>query len=373
VDREVRRPLDNGIETVLIDAVLRDLPRVDAVLISDYDKGTCTQELLGRVIESARHKNIPVFIDPARISDYSRYRHATLLTPNRVEAEIAFGRKIRTPADAIQAGEFLSQHWEVPDVLVKLDCDGMVLAGNSRIGQHFPTRSRRVQDVTGAGDMVLAIAGFCQPCGFSWDETIRLANVAAGLEVEKLGVAPVSWTEIRADSDLTEKSAAQCSRIVTLDEMIALADTYRRQGRTLVFTNGCFDLLHIGHVTYLQEAARLGDILVVAINSDESVRRLKGHDRPVVKEGDRAGLLAALSCVDHVLIFQEDTPQMLLRQIRPDVLVKGGTYSLNEVVGRDVVEQFGGRVVVVSHVDGVSTTKIVAELLSRNRLPPANV
>jgi D-beta-D-heptose 7-phosphate kinase/D-beta-D-heptose 1-phosphate adenosyltransferase len=155
--------------------------------------------------------------------------------------------------------------------------------------------------------------------------------------------------------------------------MIALADTYRRQGRTLVFTNGCFDLLHIGHVTYLQEAARLGDILVVAINSDESVRRLKGHDRPVVKEGDRAGLLAALSCVDHVLIFQEDTPQMLLRQIRPDVLVKGGTYSLNEVVGRDVVEQFGGRVVVVSHVDGVSTTKIVAELLSRNRLPPANV
>jgi D-beta-D-heptose 7-phosphate kinase/D-beta-D-heptose 1-phosphate adenosyltransferase len=332
------------------------------VLISDYAKGTCSPALLGRVIDRARQKDIPVFIDPARVSDYSRYQRADLITPNRVEAEMATGMKIRTPEEGLAAARQLSRYLESPRVMVKLDRDGIILAGMDQPDRHYPTRPRAVQDVTGAGDMVLAMAGLCRASGLSWNETIQFANVAAGLEVEKLGVAPVNRQEIR--NEFFQENSVLTSKIVTLAQLIEFVAGYRRGGKRIAFTNGCFDLLHIGHVSYLQEASGLADVLVVAINSDESVRRLKGRHRPVIRQSDRAKMLAALDSVDHVVIFEEDTPHQILLTLRPDLLVKGGTYTPDEVVGHEVVRKYGGEVRVVGLVTGVSTSKIIHELLS---------
>jgi D-beta-D-heptose 7-phosphate kinase/D-beta-D-heptose 1-phosphate adenosyltransferase len=359
VDREERSPIDPNVERRLIDAILPQLPSHAAVLISDYAKGACTPALLAKVIEAARQRAIPVLIDPARIDDYAHYRHATLLAPNRVEAEMVTGRKIRSSNDALIAAESLSKRWEVPVVVIKLDCDGMVVAANGSPGRYCPTKHRVVQDVTGAGDMVLAMIGLAHASGLGWDEALVLANEAAGLEVERLGVSPVSKTELK--TAIVPGAPAQPKQ-VTNDEMTHLVRTYRGQGKKIVFTNGCFDLLHVGHVGYLQEAASLGDVLIVAVNSDVSVRRLKGDGRPVVKELDRAAMIASLGCVDHVLIFDEDTPHRLLSQLRPDVLVKGGTYKCADVIGREVVESYGGDVKVLRLVQGISTTKIIDEI-----------
>ena len=231
-------------------------------------------------------------------------------------------------------------------VLVKLDRDGMVLVTDSEAGRVYPTQPREVCDVTGAGDMVLAMIGLCRASGVDWDDAVPLANLAAGLEVEKLGVALLTRAEIRLGSI----TGGASRKLLTLDELEPLAEAYRRQGKKLVFTNGCFDLLHVGHANYLHEAARLGDVLIVAVNSDASVRRLKGSDRPVIREADRAAMLAALACVSYVLIFEEDTPREMLRRLRPDVLVKGGTYTPDEVVGKKFVEGYGGCVFVVGKI-----------------------
>ncbi|MDB5336587.1 MAG: hldE, partial [Planctomycetaceae bacterium] len=202
--------------------------------------------------------------------------------------------------------------------------------------------------------------GWCFANDKGWDETLSLINAAAGLEVERFGVAPVSWPEIRAE--LSGWSDTRGAKVVDRDELAALGAACRQAGKRVVFTNGCFDLLHVGHVTVLQQAADLGDVLVVGINSDASVRRLKGPGRPVIGERDRATLLAALGCVSHVVVFDEETPLDLLQRLRPDVLVKGGTYRIDEVVGREIVESYEGEVRVVGYVEGVSTTRILAGL-----------
>jgi D-beta-D-heptose 7-phosphate kinase/D-beta-D-heptose 1-phosphate adenosyltransferase len=214
-----------------------------------------------------------------------------------------------------------------------------------------------VYDVTGAGDMVLAMLGLCLASDVDLTTAVPLANAAAGLEVERLGVVPVTRSEICAELERSRGTVAD--KLVTADQMAQLAEQHRRQGKSIVFTNGCFDLLHVGHVNYLLDASQEGDVLVVAVNSDVSVRRLKGASRPIISQHNRAALLAALACVDHVLVFDEETPHELLRQIRPDVLVKGGTYRVDEVVGREIVESYGGRVSVMGKVEGLSTTGIL--------------
>ena len=236
----------------------------------------------------------------------------------------------------------------------------MALFLKDSTGHYFSTRPRSICDVTGAGDMVLAMVGFCRAVGVPWEETIDLTNVAAGLEVERLGVVPISWAEIRAE--LSRGKGRESAKLLAVEQMTTLAEHYRRERRRLVFANGCFDLLHLGHVRYLQAAAQLGDVLLVALNSDRSVRSLKGSNRPIIGQQERAELLAALGCVDHVLLFDEETPLDLLRRIRPDVLVKGGDYSLKNVVGREVVESYGGRVCVTGKVAGVSTTQRLVSL-----------
>ncbi|MGE0608363.1 MAG: D-glycero-beta-D-manno-heptose 1-phosphate adenylyltransferase [Pirellulales bacterium] len=359
VDSEVRDALSPELEQQLAQKIFELLPDCQGVLVSDYDKGVCTPGLLRLLIGAARALGIPVLVDPVRGADYARYAGATTMTPNRAEAEAATGISVRTPQDGFAAAGRLCQKLSLDAAIITLDSDGMALAWRDGRTEHLPTRPRAVYDITGAGDMVLSMIGLCLASGTSLTDACRLANVAGGLEVEKVGVARVSREEIRAD--LLRESRAGGSKIVSLDELTPLVDAARQAGRRIVFTNGCFDLLHVGHVTYLAEAASRGDVLIVGVNSDAGVRRLKGPSRPVITEVDRAALLAALACVDHVLIFDDPTPIAAIEKIRPDVLVKGGDYRHNphDIPGKTFVESYGGELYLTSMVEGVSTTKIL--------------
>jgi D-beta-D-heptose 7-phosphate kinase/D-beta-D-heptose 1-phosphate adenosyltransferase len=247
-------------------------------------------------------------------------------------------------------------------VVVTLDRDGMALYHRQTGGALFPTAARAVYDITGAGDMVLAALGVFLGGGASPEAALQLANAAAGLEVEQVGVVAISRAQLRQRVQQGQPPA----KIVGRDEAARLADQYRQAGKRVVFTNGCFDLLHAGHVLSLAAARGEGDVLFVGVNSDDVIRRLKGPQRPIIGQQDRMAVLAALACVDHVVLFQEETPHELLRAIRPHVLVKGGTYSPEQVVGREVVEAYGGTVRVTPIVDGLSTSHIVETVLQKS-------
>jgi len=253
-------------------------------------------------------------------------------------------------------------------VLVKLDRDGMALVVGDGPGCLLPAWACAAEDVAGAGDVVLAVLGLCRAAGVAWETAARLAMVAAGLEVGKQGVVPVWRAEIRRA--LTPVDRTGTGKVLGVEDLAALAAEYRRVGLSVVLTNGCFDLLHGGHLRCLADASRLGDVLVVAVNGDGSVRRLKGPGRPVVPARDRAALVAALECVHHVVVFDEDTPHALLHQLRPDVLAKGGTCTAEQVVGREVVESYGGRVCLTGTREGLSTTGLLAALRGGLTLAP---
>jgi D-beta-D-heptose 7-phosphate kinase/D-beta-D-heptose 1-phosphate adenosyltransferase len=359
VDHEVTTPLATELEDLLIQRIQAQLPTCDVVLVSDYSKGVCTPRVLQAIIDAARKLQIPVLVDPVRDGTFDRYRGATLIKPNRVEAERALGRPIRNPLDALAAGRQVCADYNAQLAVITLDSDGMALVHADGSGDVFPTRVRNVYDITGAGDMVLATLGLCLADGISPQNAVRLANVTGGLEVEQPGVVVLNRAEIRADLVAMQPGGP---KIGDLDTAALRAAHARQQGRRVVFTNGCFDLLHVGHVTYLEESAALGDYLIVGVNSDASVRALKGPQRPVINERDRAAMLAALAAVDFVVVFDEDTPHNLLRAIRPDVLVKGGTYTPEQVVGHEIVLAYGGKVCVTGVVDGISTTRIVESI-----------
>jgi D-beta-D-heptose 7-phosphate kinase/D-beta-D-heptose 1-phosphate adenosyltransferase len=295
------------------------------------------------------------------------------MTPNRLEAELATGVRITTADDAFRAAKKLREELCLDLGIVTLDRDGMALVDRDGRASIFPTRPRAVYDITGAGDMALAMIGMALAARISPPLALQLANVAAGLEVEKIGVAVIPRAEIRerlieecrtaSDPDRsTSLPIAAKDKIADLDQLEREVAEHRAAGRKIVFTNGCFDLLHAGHVSYLEEARWLGAVLIVGLNSDASVRRLKGPTRPVINQRDRATLLAALAAVDHVVIFDEATPHHLLHRLKPDVLVNGGTYTPDQVVGHEVVSEYGGHVCVVGLVEGVSTTTIVESL-----------
>lgn len=361
IDREVRTPVSGDFLKELIGAVLACLDDYQAVLISDYAKGVCTPEIVQPLIARARELGIPVIADPPGSGDCSLYRGVTAITPNRLETSRAVDRSIQTTEDAFAAGDELCERLDLDYIFVTLDSAG--IAVTHRDGRHemLTTRKREVCDITGAGDMVLATIGVGAAAGLAPADLARLANVAGGLEVEQIGVVTISREEIL--SDLLGSSRTVHDKVLPLKDVAEHVSARRRLGQRVVLTNGCFDLLHVGHVTYLEDAAKAGDCLVVAVNSDDSVRRLgKGEDRPILDQTNRAAMLAALEAVDYVVVFDEDTPHNVIDVLKPDLLVKGGTYAREEIVGWDVVEAYGGEVKPLSVVAGMSTTQLLARI-----------
>ncbi len=358
VDFESKDPIGSSISGAILerfDALLSD---ADLVCIEDYNKGVCTPELCQALIERANLAEVPVFVDPAAISDYTKYTGASAITPNRTEAALATGTD---GSDAPAMAKRLRETYSIESVVVTLDKHGALL-DRADLDEPvlIPTQAREVYDVTGAGDMMLAGLGAARANGLSWVDSVRLANAAAGLEVEIFGVAPIAIETIH--HELLMLAAASKGKTRTLEEACVMARAARESGRSVVFTNGCFDVLHAGHVSLLDRAAALGDILIVGLNDDHSVRGLKGPERPVNNQEDRARVLGALGCVDAVVLFHDETPIELIERIGPDVLVKGGDYSVETVVGARSVLDRGGRVEILDLVDGLSTTSTIEKM-----------
>lgn len=364
VDRESRTAVDGPLAKHLLREIETAVQDHDAVLISDYSKGVCTSEIVSATIRAAREAGIPVIVDPGAAADYGNYLGATAITPNRLETKLATGREIRTPDDAFAAGRRLCQDLKLDYAFVTLDSDGIAIITADGAAELLPTRKRQVYDITGAGDMVLAMIGVGAAEDVAPADLARLANVAGGLEVEQIGVVNVSRQQILAD--LLSGGRATNEKIRTIDQLVQQVGIRRGVGQRIVLTNGCFDLLHPGHVTYLQQAACEGDCLIVAVNSDSSVRSLeKAPDRPIFDQGHRATMLAALEAVDYVTVFDELTPHALIEKLQPDLLVKGGTYAHDEIAGWELVESYGGQVKALGVVPGVSTTEILDQLRAK--------
>ncbi len=360
IDRESREPLDPAFEEKITGFIAAKGADYDVILVSDYLKGVLTEGVLAAVTATGKKLGIPVVVDP-KGSDYAKYRGATVVTPNRKEAELATGVRIADDESLSRVAESLLGTAQLSGVLITRSEEGMSLFLQNGHPVHIPTVAREVYDVTGAGDTVLAVMGVVLACGRGLEEAARLANVAAGIAVGKLGTATITPAEII--NEVARDHLDSDAKIKNRDVLAAIIEEEGKRGKRVVFTNGCFDLLHIGHVKYLQKARTFGDLLVLGLNSDASVRRLKGAKRPLIGEDERAHLLAALDCVDYVVVFDEDTPLQLIQSLKPMVLVKGGDYSPEEVVGKDVVESYGGRVELVEFVDGRSTTNIIEKIM----------
>jgi D-beta-D-heptose 7-phosphate kinase/D-beta-D-heptose 1-phosphate adenosyltransferase len=360
VDYETRQPVSAGIQSTLSGAIEHQTRKADIVLISDYDKGVCTQKVLASTIAGAGQRGLRTIADPVRGQDYRKYHGCSTMTPNRLEAGLATGRTIHGVEEALEAAAQLQKQLEMEAAIITLDKDGMAFVHRDGRRQLFPTRPRQVYDITGAGDMVMSVLGIALAAGADYEQAIRLANVAGGLEVEKIGVVTVTRDEMLRDLLRTGPGGAQ--KVLGRDTLRHELESRRRLGQRIAFTNGCFDVLHAGHVQYLQEARDQADVLVVGLNSDVSVQSVKGHGRPINPQDARALVLAALQAVDYITLFDESTPLALIEAVRPDVLVKGADYRKDQVVGATFVESYRGRVHLAPLREGYSTTRILQKL-----------
>jgi D-beta-D-heptose 7-phosphate kinase / D-beta-D-heptose 1-phosphate adenosyltransferase len=357
-DWELAAPASASIEQKLIDGILPLLPRADIVLLSDYAKGVLTARVLRNVIDAARKLGKRVIVDP-KSANFAIYRGATLLTPNRKE----FAEATRSRADTTQSIADAAQ-----DAMQLADCDamlvtqsehGMTLVPRGGEAIHVPAHAVKVRDVSGAGDTVAAMLAVTLAAGADWETTLRMATAAAAVAVSKKGTAIVTSAELRRKILPHAFLAAEEKIVAASGDLEACLSNWRKQGLRIGFTNGCFDILHPGHVKVLTAARGACDRLIVGLNSDASTKRLKGEGRPVLDERARAEVLAALEAVDLVVIFEEDTPIKLITQIKPSALVKGGDYSRAQVVGHEIVEAYGGEVLLVEVLPGFSTTSLV--------------
>ena len=360
-DWESTEPASAQSEASIVAYAEAALPQVGAVVMSDYAKGVLTPRVIRAIIDSARRLGKPVIIDP-KAQDYTLYRGATMATPNRKELAAAVHRPLATDAEIAAAAAELAKNIQAEAVLVTRSEDGMTLHVEGQQPVHIPAYPVRVSDVSGAGDTVAAVMAILLAMKTPFEPAMRAANAAAAVVIGKRGTATVSLGELRR-SLLPSASLAPEDKIVfdwsLLDQRLA---QWREQGLRIGFTNGCFDLLHRGHIKLLAEARATCDRLVVGLNSDESTTRLKGKGRPINPAEGRAEVLAALEAVDLVVVFEEDTPLELIKRVRPAVLVKGADYKREDVVGHDVVEATGGVVVLVGLVEGQSTTNIVRRM-----------
>ncbi len=355
-DSETRDDITTITEDKILKSIKNILPFMDIILLSDYGKGVLSDSLTQNIIKMVRDRDKMVLIDP-KGKDYTKYKGATLVTPNKKEASEATGIEIDSIEALERVGFEIKNNFNLDMAIVTLSEEGMAIFDDTM--RTIPTVAKEVYDVTGAGDTVLSTIGYILACGGDIDEAAKVANAAAAVVVGKLGSATANWDEIISYQEALHESTTE-HRIKSFKELQKSVEFLKRDDKKIVFTNGCFDILHLGHVKYLQKAKSFGDVLIVGVNSDSSVKRLKGDSRPVNSEYDRAYILASLDCVDFVIIFDEDTPYNLISMVKPDVLVKGGDYKGKDVVGSDIAK----RVELVDFVEGRSTTSTISRIKS---------
>jgi len=354
-DKESKNPIKKEYEEKILTFLKKHLNKISVFLLSDYEKGTLTSTLTQEIINLANKHNKKLIIDPKK--DFSKYKNAYMIKPNKKELSIATGIEIKNKEDLIKAGWKLKNELNLKYLLVTLSEEGMALFSDEFV--QIPTIAKEVYDVTGAGDTVLAALGYFLKREENIIKAMHFANAAAAVVVGKLGSATATLGEIQ---EYEKKNDSVDYKIIPFEKTEDLINTLKKENKKIVFTNGCFDILHIGHVKYLQKAKTLGDVLIVGVNSNESVKRLKGPERPINDEYDRAYLLASLEAVDYVIIFNEDTPYKLIKKIKPDILVKGKDYEGKEVVGSDIAKE----VKLIEFVNGKSTTNIIKKIKTEN-------
>ncbi|MGC9260352.1 MAG: D-glycero-beta-D-manno-heptose 1-phosphate adenylyltransferase [Phycisphaerae bacterium] len=357
LDHETLEPIDAAAEKHLLEVLESEIASCHLVCMEDYNKGLLSEALCQKIISLARAAGRPVLVDPAAIKDYRRYYGAAAITPNRTEAELAAAiRMDNVHEEAPQLAAKLLEQLNLEVCILTLDRHGMYRLERGQSGILHATRPRNVYDVTGAGDMVLAMLAMARANGASWSVAVDLGNIVGGLEVEKFGCVPISRAEII--DELQQLDSGTARKLMSLPRLLARLHSHHLSQK-VVFTNGVFDILHAGHVQYLNFARNQGELLVVGVNSDASVRRLKGDQRPINTLDDRMAVLAGLESVSYVVAFEEDTPLELITAITPAILVKGADYQDKSVVGRECVEAAGGQVVLAPFLEGRSTSRIV--------------
>lgn len=353
-DQENKNPINNITYKKVIKHFQENITKYDAILLSDYGKGLLTYDLTQELIKLARSNNKKVLVDP-KGKDYSKYKGSFLLTPNKKEASEATNIEIIDEISLKNSILKIKNDCSLTYSLITLSEHGVAVFDNSL--KTYPTSAREVFDVTGAGDTMLASLGFAISCKFNIDKAVQFANLAAGVVVGKIGSATVSLNEIIEYESSLNKSTSD-KHIKSITQIEHISNELKLRGEKIIFTNGCFDILHSGHVTYLERAKEFGDKLIVGINSDKSVKSLKGEKRPINNEKDRAYVLAALESVDFVVIFNEKTPYKLIEIVKPNILVKGGDYEGKKVVGEDIADELR----LIEYIDGKSTSKTIERI-----------
>ncbi|MCI8362388.1 MAG: D-glycero-beta-D-manno-heptose-7-phosphate kinase [Clostridia bacterium] len=361
-DEEITEPIEQETNNKILNMLEKHVTDYDIIVISDYNKGLLTVENTKKMIEIANKNNVKTLID-VKEPKYDKYKNAYLIKPNLDELNQITGMKVDSEEQILEAARTLLQEANCNYVLATRGKDGMILVSKEDY-KIIKCMSREVYDVTGAGDTVISYLATCIANEISLLDAIQISNYAAGVGVSKMGTYAVSINEIQEYIE-EENNVQLKNKIVTADKLVEILEN--KQNKKVVFTNGCFDIFHVGHSRYLRETSKLGDILVVGLNSDSSVKRLKGEKRPIVTQNERAELLASLEFVSYVVIFEEDTPYNLISKIKPDIITKGGDYNPNDVVGKDIIESYGGKVVICPLIEGKSTTNIIEKILQENK------
>ena len=359
VDRETRMAVSRETFDAMIKLAEEMVPNVDLVIISDYGKGLITRELIVKLTDLAEASGKLTIADPKGL-DFTKYAGTSILTPNKKEASLASGMEITNQASLVAAGSVLLDKSGIEKLLITCGKDGMVFFEPGREPFTIHTRAREVYDVSGAGDTVIAVLGLGVAAGLPYKEAVTLANTAAGIVVGKVGTATVTRHELARA--LKKSLDLPASKNKSIRELAEICRKLRNDRKRIVLTNGCFDLLHVGHIHLFSASKQLGDVLVVALDDDDSVRRIKGANRPVINAAERVGILSALDSVDYVVVFATGRLEEVIKSIRPDVLTKGSNYESEAVEGREIVEKFGGRVELIPITEDISSTRIINDI-----------
>jgi D-beta-D-heptose 7-phosphate kinase/D-beta-D-heptose 1-phosphate adenosyltransferase len=356
IDRETKKEISGDTYQLMVDRLEKQIPFADIVLVSDYGKGTLTRPLLSRMVEICKKNKKMIIFDPKGL-DFTKYSGVTLITPNKKEASLASNIEIKDEPTLFQAAALLFQKVEMEKLLITCGKDGMVLFEKNASPHQITTKAKQVFDVSGAGDTVLAVLGLALATGANFRKAATLANTAAGIVVGKMGTATVTQKELM--SAINSGNIGISSKYKEIAELKHLIYQLRLEGHKIVLTNGCFDLIHAGHIRLFSESKKLGDILIVAIDDDLSVRKLKGPGRPVIKQSNRVSILCALDSVDYVVVFSSEELLSLIDIVRPDFLTKGSNYKKEEVFGHQLVRKHGGTISTISITENISSSRII--------------